>query len=1849
MTCRSRARPYWGDYLKPTRRKLLWDRGGVSEVIGTILTLSITVVLFSGIIAMVNGFPAPGDNVYTDFTATIEPINDWAGGAFIHITNTGGEQMTDLWTIIVVTIDDFTYTLSTKGTLPVTGPYGLGQEVAGHRGDDDFDNDWDTGERWTLERNETQISRASDVSVMILDQEKNVLVWMGQIQGNRNEFGPIISNIRTDSDIGSLRSDPIQFGGEFYIYAEVYDPDGDLNVISVNADLSSILPSQNNILMTDADGDGIFIGGPITGPNTGTVPIGYHIAIVRASDIAGTQSSGSARIAVGVDLGDQPNLRIQATDISINPESPINGQTVSIAVTVKNYGGLCRANITLYDIVGISNKTIGMKNFTISQGPSQITITIPWTSKPGGVHNISAWTEPLSVRDATPEDNWNYTNITVLPKILLVDDDNHPADLSERDTVSYMKGALESADFGYDLYTVGPDKDGPGYLVGQKKMEDYDVVIWMTGYEKVKTLTDNDRTNITSYLNGDPKGGSLWMIGQYLYNDPGIPAAFFKDILRTSGSVPDAAGPTNPLVGKADNPVSFQWWNVTYIPVVTRVPGEAGSWHIAPDTSVGAELTFIENATSTYGDAINYENIVKHSRLVFFPWEFSRIANTGDQTQVAYRVLTWLGNITRRSGNDLAVSEQTMSSNFVYFNQVVRVDAVIRNNGRDNLTTQIGLFLDSGNELVAPLIIRTIPGGGSSITVSENWTATKLGVHVLKWKVDPNTYITETNEGNNEVPSYITSGEVFVEFRILIVDDDFSSNNNNGTLSNDTALFTDSLNRLGYTYESPNGPNTTYVVMGDVDGPSIDILKNYSSVIWITGESADGLTASDSYNLATYLSNNQGMLWLSGDNLGSNMSATNLSKDMGISSITNSSLAGTLRGVDGSPISHGMNISIAANPNADILTPAANASGVFYQSLVINTYCAVMKDGGSYKGFTSAFNMSTLNGSQAGYISGNNATDELVYMVLHWMSKPDTRSEVRITERDYDVSNWHPQIGGAYIVRATVHNVGANVVNVLVRFMDGSTQIGAQSVSISPDGQTSAEIIWRPLFAGQRTINILVDPINEVDEIFQWFNNNYSFSIYVYFFWDDMESGASKWNHASTLISINGEGPLDFLTASYTTVNTDVMGSWDWNRTDVENSTAQSHSYPTSFYMEETDGTIVTPVTLDVVLVFDTSNSMGGGVLYPNRPIDLTKKAALGLVQNLSDESRVAIWQTASNVDKRETLRYTLLDAAGRALIGSIEYLGATGSPSNELDPAGWTTLWQTVGEAVAYSDAYSIQTNVVIALTDGQDFQGADTSIANPPANADYAKVEMGSAVTQSNQPPGYSPWTAWGLTGTFPSHWGKYFGHPTTEGYWYLQDFNTDDYARGLLHAPMPVYTVGLSLETATTPSDISNPKFQYSGTLPLSKIQSNVDVYNGAQGNESGTPEYNMWRIANTSHAKYYYASSPDDLIGIFTSLSEDIGSGFNQTRSATPAPETRAANMNKQAVSPVVDLSEYQSASFSFWHKYNMLSGGNGGIIGVEVWEPAPGSWKFLYIIPPGAYTGGIYYGYSIYDDFGNPIKWCFNGISGRNTFSWDYTNVNILPFIEEQGRRNHSDPNYYKGSVRLAMKYVQFGGGTGEGWYIDDVKLDVSRADANPILTSTKDIWLLNNTIGHKSNSCWSNIDPITKEVRTGIDNSLITNPIDLTNAKNAYLSAYFKFNLNQNSGTPPDGFRVEISSDGGATWKTLNLGVRSSWGVSGTGNDMDDGKIDSKTYTGLTDSGNASLDGYWVSASSLTRLNIDISSWSGQQVILRFRMVTNNLPAITYPHNDNAYFGSDPGFGGFYVDDVNVYGQTIFG
>src|SRR3989304_6223267 len=114
--------------VPPTRRPFVmhrrksWSDSGVSEVIGTILILAMTVVLFASIILWVSSIPSPEASTRLDMDGNLIPIYDagvWSG-ANITIQHRGGESLASHRTEILLVVERGgsvdSETLQTTGT-----------------------------------------------------------------------------------------------------------------------------------------------------------------------------------------------------------------------------------------------------------------------------------------------------------------------------------------------------------------------------------------------------------------------------------------------------------------------------------------------------------------------------------------------------------------------------------------------------------------------------------------------------------------------------------------------------------------------------------------------------------------------------------------------------------------------------------------------------------------------------------------------------------------------------------------------------------------------------------------------------------------------------------------------------------------------------------------------------------------------------------------------------------------------------------------------------------------------------------------------------------------------------------------------------------------------------------------------------------------------------------------------------------------------------------------------------------------------------------------------------------------------------------------------------------------------------------------------------------------------------------------------------------------------------------------------------------------------------------------------------------------------------------------------------
>jgi hypothetical protein len=1826
-------------------RRFRSDRDGVSETLGDILLVVTSVIMLSALALQLLSLPPPAGTIEADTVATFDGKN-------VTIEQVGGAVLRDGEIAIQIGKD-----YNIPAVYSISSGHAGGALGVGELWKRDCSGVVSPGDRVHVVIVDRRDSRVLSDQFILMQQDYTLLPDIGLTAADVSFWRagmPV-----DDDENAAVEGDIVTINITVHNYGRV--PVYNVTVASsafmyTASALESRLIGFLNASGSPGDIATVSVQWTVTAWGPHTI---YVRAIPLRNETIFTNNyvNRQIRIGPGILTPDAPDLNI--TVIYFSNSHPVHGDAVKMFVRIANQGGVAAAASLTYRDNGAEIFTD--ENISVSSGQLLEVYTV-WVPNLGGIHeifaNVSVTNGPPD--DADPDNNNRTVYLEVLPTVLLVDDDK-AADGSLKDATSAMKAALSGVAAQYTLYQVSGG-DGPKYDTGpvKRRLIDYDLVIWVCGYESTSTVTPNDVTALTQYLD---HGGKLWLIGQDVVNDlKNTAPAWLGGYLHVSGQVLDA-GLYNPLEGVPANNVTA---NMTL--AMNTVPWAGGLTDLSDKVvNDGKSVAAFWNSSTTSKYGLMFNASTNGSGPTYsealFSFEFSQIKSSNDRANLTYHMLKWFDCLTRY-GRDLSLSEQLISKVNPDFMDEVNITVWVRNNGQDHepaggdrvlvlflmdnspippYEVYINNTLMNASMTTNPVEVPGIPGDGGMVPVTIKWLANKVGSHSIRVTVDPFNFITEVNEDNNEVWGSASSS-IAVRYSVLVVDDDDSFNNRvTATNYNSTFELSRAFGRLGYT-------STLYIVPGPgVNGPTENYLRRFNTVIWLTGQCAPGtpnpLTSQDETNLKGFLASGDDRgLWLIGQDMfpsGTYSAGSFVFDLLHISQITRG--MGTLDpliGVKGDEVGHGINYTISRTygpvTGGSIAVPRADANGLTYANASNGTFNAVRYYSASqgYRTIFSGYDLSHIAGR--GAVSETEYESELAYMAVHWLGMPETRIELRVTEMDMYYGNltplqlMNPAMGNSYVVKAIVANLGGTRGDCSVRFLDGSTVIGTSFISVAPDGSTIAEIIWTPLFAGARQIAVLLDPDNVVPEIIK-FNDRAAIALRSYFFYDDMENGTRNWRHEATILRINGESALEYIDIG--NVSTGVGSSWQ-TLSGFKQTTTDYHSMNSSFYLKEPGPPV------DLAIVFDTSTSMTGA------PLAAERAAALSLISNMTNDSRVAVFRLSSNIPDPKVLDFTLLDTAGRAAVTAV-INGAS------LDTRGWTPIWQTIGLAIQYVMTFKSADRVpaLVALCDGQDYQSSDATII-PAFPADSNQLEKAS-----DDNPDYAPWWDWSITQITNTHTGKYFGKASTQGYWFTQGLtNAQGNRKGLLNAPIPIFTIGINLE-----HDPNLPAFSSTSVAAnvVNQAQNGFNVYTGVGSQESGTPEYNLYRISSTSpKGMYFYAPSSLDLFGVFEKVGQQLSSlvlarsarsAGDEMGPAAPAPDGPAAGEadagaegaasgrspnipganDLYALTQSFNLQGVSSAKLNFWHKYSITMGLSGCVVLVGT-SGDNTTFTYKYVTPGQSYKGNLKTSVTRNDDLGNEIRWAWNGISGKGAFAWEYAEVNLNQFCGQQ-------------YVRIMFAYLRAGGGGGLGWWIDDVEVRVSRANSVAVADTSMDQWELvkkgtslngSDTADAFSGSyAWlcHNPSPSVDYLKGGLDNALITVPIDLTSALDATLIAKFKFNLNYTDGRPPDGFRVEVSSDVGVTWRPVHFGVRAAWKVSGTEAAGGDGK----SFTGVDIGDN------WVYSTSLTRLNCDLSGWAGSVIQLRFRVVTR---ADTVNHHHAV-----TGWGGFYIDDVTVFGNTTTG
>jgi hypothetical protein len=201
-------------------------------------------------------------------------------------------------------------------------------------------------------------------------------------------------------------------------------------------------------------------------------------------------------------------------------------------------------------------------------------------------------------------------------QVLLVDDD---AGLSYQ---TYYANALTANGYAYDTWTV--------YSQGSptlSKLQQYSIVVWLTGNDYSTTLTSTDESNLTSYLNG---GGKLFISGQDIGYDIRSDS-FYGTYLHATYKVDDTNVTTlagaGLLAGVSLNIAGGDGANNQSYP--SEIGLGSGATGIADYTGT----------TYTWG-GLSYSGTYK---VVYYSFGFEALNSATMRNTVMQKVIAWLG------------------------------------------------------------------------------------------------------------------------------------------------------------------------------------------------------------------------------------------------------------------------------------------------------------------------------------------------------------------------------------------------------------------------------------------------------------------------------------------------------------------------------------------------------------------------------------------------------------------------------------------------------------------------------------------------------------------------------------------------------------------------------------------------------------------------------------------------------------------------------------------------------------------------------------------------------------------------------------------------------------------------------------------------------------------------------------------------------------------------------------------------------------------------------------------------------------------------------------------------------
>ncbi|MCI4363426.1 MAG: type IV pilin N-terminal domain-containing protein [Thermoplasmata archaeon] len=726
-------------FSRPRASRLRRSRRGVSDVIGTILLLALTVTLFGSVFFFVNTFPRPPPQPVGQFSAALDYSASGNMIVSIDILHLAGPSLADSNCQIYIASATHPAAFSAPSTIAA----GLGGATT-----------WVIGQTWVLNVAALTLTTPDTITVSIVSS--NQLLFRQSVPGTPLNIPPEFVQS------GTTPTDPVLLNS-FNVYVGISDPN--LNVNSVFANFTELpgVASATTEQLTFNAASGTY---QCSLPKCSILPAwanrtGIFYIFVNASDAAGLQNS----IAIPVDIIPPTSTGSGPISIalSLNQTAPVVGVPISLIGTVTN-GGTTGGTAAV-------NLTAGATVLTPASGfvgaGTSVAFSATWTPLASNIGPIL-----LAGTAVIPGVGTAFTtlNLTVFPKILLVAHNLNALGIANSQTneSALLGNALQASGIPFTAISV-PCKTA----LSSATLSAYGVAIVDYGTNSTmascpsgaSTLPAGELAALTTAWTA---GTNLWVVGSDFWADNPCGQAGFSTFatdfglknVACSGAV--HALPAIPTMSYTGAPTLLANGIAAPYKVASTVSGSANfNAYGALNSTVNTATIFSKlNAADTglfRTSGAHRAAILSFDPMMLIHTTTGLAVGTGaGAAEVVYNVVDYLAGISTatsegRAAVDFAVSEVAVVGT-VHSAQTM-VFAGVRSNGPSAAVVTVQLYVNGAPALYNGVPVTTIvivsgfaTGGGWSNFVSLTWQAPAAGSYTISVVVfGPGDLVTYNN------------------------------------------------------------------------------------------------------------------------------------------------------------------------------------------------------------------------------------------------------------------------------------------------------------------------------------------------------------------------------------------------------------------------------------------------------------------------------------------------------------------------------------------------------------------------------------------------------------------------------------------------------------------------------------------------------------------------------------------------------------------------------------------------------------------------------------------------------------------------------------------------------------------------------------------------------------------------------------------------------------------------------------------------------------------------------------------------------------------------------------------------